>query len=284
MVEVNYSLIGANGDTIAFDYDNYVLNPEFSGFNLVPSEVRIEQSAGDGGVFRNQKKGIREIDLAVTTIGNDRADVQTKLRRLSRLLQNALGPTTLRANYSDGDSVQMQVYYVGGAEGVWGSDAGFTWNKWVLSFQAPNPFWEKSQEISFLIGEEPTGRGLLPQLTKLKVASDNIFGEILVNNVGDVPSQPKWVILGPIENLVISNGTQSFTLLDPIAEGDSITIEVASGRVYDQDGENQYSLLGPAPKLFQIPAGQSEIIVTADETTDATRVGFFYRPRFEVVH
>ena len=97
---------------------------------------------------------------------------------------------------------------------------------------------------------------------------------------------PNFERVGQItpENLVVSNGTQSFTLPDPIAEGNSITVEVASGRVYDQDGENQYSLLGPAPKLFQIPAGQSEIIVTADETTDATRVGFFYRPRFEVVH
>jgi hypothetical protein len=284
MVSVNYSLIGANGDTITFDYDNYVLNPEFTGFNVAPNQVRIDQSASDGGVFRHQKKGIREIDLAVTTLGTDRADVQAKLRRLSRLIQSTLGPTILEANFSDGDSLRMEVYYVGGAEGQWGSDAGFIWNKWILSLQAPKPFWERATEVSFILGEEPTGRGLLPELTKLKVSSDQIFGIVNANNVGDVPSFAKWVVLGPISNLLISNGEQSFSIPGLIASGDIVTIETDTGRVYDEAGNNQYSLLGPAPKLFPIPPGLSEIVVTADDTSEGTRVGFFYRPRFEVVH
>lgn len=284
MVSVNYSLLGANGDRITFDNTNYVLNPDFTGFNLAPAEVRIERSARDGGVFRHAKKGIRELDLVVTTLGADRADVQTKLRRLSRLLQPTLGPVTLEANYSTGEVLTMQVYYVGGAEGQWGSNAGMIWNRWVLSLQAPVPFWERQEEISFILGEAPTGRGLLPQLTKLKLASDNVLGEVIVDNVGDVPSYAKWVILGPISNLVISNGTQSFTIPGLIDEGETITIETATGRVYDADNVNRYDLLGPAPKLFPIPPGFTEITVTGDDTSDGTRVGFFYKPRFEVVH
>jgi hypothetical protein len=281
---INYSLTGANGDTIAFDYDNYVLNPDFSGFNMAPSQVRIEESAGDGGVFRHQKKGIRDIDLVVTTLGTDRADVQEKLRRLSRILQNNLGPTVLSANYSSGESLQMQVYYVGGAEGQWGSTAGQIWNRWVLSFQAPTPYWEKATEVSFIIGEEPTGRGLLPQLTKLKVSSGQVLGEIEVNNIGDVQSFAKWRILGPITNLFISNGTQSFSIPSEIAADEIVVIETATGKVYNEAGDNLYNLLGAAPKLFPIPPGESEIIVTGDDTSEETRVGFFYKPRFEVVH
>ena len=62
MVSVNYSLIGANGDTIEFDYSSYILNPDFLGFNIPPAQVRIESSAGDGGVFRHAKRGVRNLD------------------------------------------------------------------------------------------------------------------------------------------------------------------------------------------------------------------------------
>lgn len=284
MVEVNYAVIGANGDRIDFDNENYVLNPDFTGFNMAPAQVRIQESAGDGGVFRHSKKGIRELDLPITTIGTNRADVQGKLRRLSRLLQDVLGPTTLEAVYSDGEKLQMEVYYTGGAEGQWGAAAGQIWNRWVLSLQAPIPFWEKANEVSFIIGEEPTGRGLLPELTKLKVSSGQIFGQVGVNNVGDVPSFPKWRILGPITNLVVSNGVQAFTVPGVIEAGDIITIETATGKVFDEDLNNLYNILGPAPKLFQLPPGNTTITVTGDNTSDATRVGFFYKPRFEVVH
>lgn len=284
MVNVNYALVGANGDKITFDYTNYILNPEFMGFGIPPAQVRIEPSAGDGGVFRNTKRGIRDVDLSVTILGSSRADVQTKLRRLSRLLQDTSGATRILAEYSDGETLSLQAHYVGGAESQWGSEAGMIWNRWVISLQCPNPFWERQQEVSFIIGEEPTGRGLLPQLTKLKVSSGEVLGQVQVNNIGDVPSYPKWRILGPITNLFISNGTQSFSIPSQIEADEIVVIETDTGKVYNEAGDNLYSLLGTAPKLFPIPSGQSTITVIGDDTSAETRVGFFYKPRFEVVH
>ena len=284
MVDVNYSLVGSNGDTITFDYSTYVLNPDFTGFGIPPAQVRIEPSAGDGGVFRHSKKSVRDVDLAVTILGTDRADVQTKLRRLSRLIQDTSGPTRINANYTDGETVFLEGHYVGGAESQWGSSAGMVWNRWVISFQCPQPYWEKDDEVSFIIGEEPTGRGLLPQLTKLKVSSGQTLGEVTINNVGDVPSYPKWTILGPITNLSISNGTQTFTIPSEIEAGVLITVDTLTGDVYNEAGDNLYSLLGPAPKLFQLPPGFSTITVTGDDVSAGTRVGFYYKPRFEVVH
>jgi phage-related protein len=281
---VNYSLIGANGDTIAFDYQSYVLNPDFMGFNIPPAQVRIESSAGDGGVFRHAKRGVRTLDIPVTVLGTDRADVQTKLRRLAKLTQNTAGPLKVRANYSDGEILELETYYTGGAEGQWGSDAGMIWNSWTLSLQAPSPYWTSLDTISFVLGEEPTGRGLLPQLTKLKVSSDNILGVVTVNNQGDVPSFTKWTFLGPLLNLLVSNGSESFTIPGTIADGDTITVDTATGEVYNQDNVNSYPVLGDAPKLFSLQPGLSEITITGDDTTQGTRVAFFYAPRFEVVH
>lgn len=284
MVSVNYSLVGSNGDTIEFDNSNYVLNPEFTGFGIPTPQVRIEPSAGDGGVYRHSKRGVRQFDLAITTIGTDRADVQTKLRRLSRIVQDSLGPTKIYANYDDDTSVFLEAYYTGGAESQWGSNAGLTWNKWVLSFQAPNPFWESGVAETFTVTTGNTGRGLLPQLTKLKVSSSQVFGYITVDNAGDVPAYPIWYFRGPLTNLEVSNGSQSFSFVPSIAEGETITINAETGEVTDDSGNNRYADLGTAPKLFKIPPGVSSVSINAVVATSAAEARLEYSPLYEVVH
>lgn len=279
---MNYSLIGSNEDEIVFDYSNYVLNPDFTGFGIPTSQVRIEASAGDGGVFRHAKRGVRNVDVSITTLGTDRADVQTKLRRLSRILQNSIGPITLRASYSNGESLDLFLYYTGGAESQWGSDAGMIWNRWGLSFQAPNPFWQSSVQESFEIGTGSTGRGLLPELTKLKVSSSQTLGVVTVDNQGDVPAYPIWTISGPVTDLVISDGTNSFGFAE-ILPGVILTINTEDASVVDQFGENQYPLLEPAPKLFRLQPGVSTISVIG-EADPGFSASLSYSPRYEVVH
>lgn len=282
MVNVNYSLEGSNGDVITFDNSEYVLNPDFTGFGIPTAQVRIEASAGDGGVFRHSKRGVREIDMAVTILGTDRADVQTKLRRLSRLLQDTSGPTRIVANYQFDGSVFLEGHYVGGAESQWGSDAGMVWNRWTLSFQCPNPFWRSSITEEFTIGTGSTGRGLLPQLTKMKVSSSQTLGVVAVDNQGDVPAYPVWEISGPVTNLIVSNGSESFGF-DSILPGETLFVDTEAGTVINSEGDNFYAALKPAPKLFKLPPGASGISVTG-----LADPGFLaklsYSPRYEVVH
>jgi len=283
LVNVNYSLVGANGDTIAFDYSNYVLNPEFTGFGIPPAQVRIEQSAGDGGVFRHAKRGVRQVDLAVTVLGTNRNDVQTKLRRLSRLLQNSAGATKLVATYSDNTTLELSGYYVGGAESQWGSNAGLIWNRWGISLECPNPYWQTGIQESFTIGTGGTGRGLLPELSKMKVSSSSTLGVVTVNNAGDVPTFPTWVITGPVKELEITNGVQRFGF-DQIFSGEVITVNTELGTVTNADGENVYSRLDPVPKLFSLQPGITGLNVNGIETDLNFNVQLTYSPRFEVVH
>ena len=281
---MNYSLTGANADVITFDSENYILNPDFVGFGIPPAQVRIDSSAGDGGVFRHSKKSVRDVDLAVTVLGTDRADVQTKLRRLSRLIQDTSGPTKINANYDGGETLFLQGHYVGGAESQWGQSAGLIWNRWVLSFQCPKPFWQSDTEDSFVIDTTATGRGLLPQLTKLKLRSASTFGVINVDNQGDVPAFPIWEITGPLNNIVISDGTNSFSFDTDVIAGEVITINTEVGSVIDATGANRYSMLAAAPKLFRVPPGQTTITVLAVAGSLDASVTFTYSPRFEVVH
>ena len=284
MVSVNYALVGANGDTIVFDYQNYVLNPDFTGFNIPAALVRIENSAGDGGVFRHAKRGVRTMDLPITVLGNDRADVQTKLRRLGKLTQNTFGPLALEARYSDGETLRLDTYYTGGAEGQWGSSGGLVWARWTLSLQAPQPYWQSSVIEQFTVTRGSTGRGLLPQFSKLRISSSQAIGTVLVNNTGDVPMFPRYQIIGPITDLVISSNGSSFGFTDPILAGEIININTETGEVTDETGANVYSLLNPAPKLFKIPVGESAILISGTAVNDDTRVDVFYAKRFEVVH
>lgn len=284
MVSVNYALVGANGDEIVFDYQNYVLNTDFTGFNIPPALVRIENSAGDGGVFRHAKRGVRTLDLPVTVIGADRGDVQTKLRRLGKLTQNVTGPLTLEARYSNGETLRLLTYYTGGAEGQWGSSAGMIWARWTLSLQAPQPYWESAALEQFTVTRGSTGRGLLPQFSKLRISSSQAIGTVLIDNTGDVPMFPTYRIIGPITGLSISSNGSSFGFTDPIPAGETIFVNTETGEVTDGDGNNVYALLTPAPKLFRIPVGESAILINGTDVTEDTRVDVYFRKRYEVVH
>lgn len=284
MVNVNYALIGANGDTIEFDYSNYVLNPDFMGFHIPPAQVRIEESAGDGGVFRHSKRGIRTLDVPITVLGTDRADVQTKLRRLAKLTQNTFGPLIIEARYTDGERLRLSTYYTGGAEGQWGTSGGMVWNRWTLSLQAPQPYWQSAIIQQFTITQGSTGRSLLPELSKLKISSSQALGQILINNSGDVPTYPSYRIIGPVTNFAVANGGAGFSFIEPVLSGETITVNTETGEVTDQTGANRYDILDVAPKLFRLPVGESSLDISGESVDENSRIDVYYSLRYEVVH
>lgn len=284
MVNVTISLIGSNGDTIELaDDGDYVLLSGVSGFGIPSTSVRIDGSAGDGGTWRHTKKGVRDLDLPIAIMGTSEADVQTKLRRLSRLLQTTNGATKIVADYGD-TSLFLEVHYVGGAETVFGETANTSFCRWTLQMQAPQPYWQTSSEASFNVGTGSSGRGLLPKLTKMRLSSSQTLGVVTVDNEGDVVVYPRWVIRGPVTGLEITNGSQSFSLPDPVLAGRTYTINTATGEAFNELGENIYSLLGPAPKLFGIAPGVNNISVTGTDSSPDTAITCYYSPRFEVIH
>lgn len=285
MTTVTISLVGSNGDTIELgDEGDFVLATGVTGFGIPSIAVRIDDSAADGGTWRHTKRGVRDMDLPLVILGTDRTDVEAKLRRLSRLLQTSKGATKIVANYSNGDSLFLEAHYVGGAETQFGDNANGVFCRWVLQMQAPQPYWQTSLESSFNIGSGSTGRGLLPKLTKLRVSSSQTLGVVSVNNVGDVNIQPRWVIRGPVTNLLITNGTQSFAFPAEILAGITYTVDTGTGEVYDDNAQNVYSLLGVAPKFFGLPPGVTNISVTGTNSSPDTAITCYYSPRYEVIH
>jgi len=234
MVDVTISLVGSNGDTIELlDNGDYILTTGVMGFGIPATSVRIDKSAGDGGTWRHTKKGVRDIDLPIAIMGTDRANVETKLRRLAKLLQDKNGATKIVATYSDGEQVFLEAHYVGGADATYGSEANQFYALWHIQMQAPQPYWESSNTQTFTVGTTTSGRGLLPQLTKLKVSSSQSLGVVSVRSTADVNVYPVWVIRGPINNLQINNGTLGFEFTEAISSGEEITIDTEYGTIVD---------------------------------------------------
>jgi hypothetical protein len=284
MVDVIYTLEGANGDVLTFDSQNFILTVGVSGFGIPATSIRISESAGDGGVWRHTKRLPREVDLPITIFGTSRVDVESKLRRIGRILQDGEGAPKLRATYLDGSSLFLSLHYVGGGETVIDSStAGVTFCRWVISLRAPNPFWLSGIEEEFSISTGSTGRGLLPNLTKLRVSSSSTLGVVTVVNAGDVSAFPVWRIAGPAKDLVIGNGTQSFGFAD-VFSGEVILVNTETGTVTNIDGENLYARLSAAPKLFSLPPGTTGLSVLGTDTDLDFNVRLTYSPRYEVVH
>lgn len=286
MVDITISLLGANGDEIDLgESGDFIARAGLLGLGIPPTNVRIDESASDGGVWRNTRRGVRNIDIPLTILGVSRDDVELKMRRLSRLVQDTKGPVTIRANYASGEEWDLQAHYVGGAESQYGSEGDETWINWVLSFQAPNPFWVRSTSESYYLGSGTTGRSIIPNLAELRVSSSQAIGTLIVENSGDVNAYPRWQFKGPMDTVTVTSDTGlSFSYNATITLGNTITIDTVAGTVVDQLGVNKYANLAPSPKLFSIPAGTSSLTVAATGATGDTLISMFYQPRKEVVH
>ena len=293
MVDLQLFLIGGNGDTIPFDdSEGFVLASGLRGTGIAPTSVRIDNSAGDGGTWRSTRRTIREFDLPVVVSGDTRDEVEERLRRFAAAISDRVGTPRLRAVYSDGTGpFDIEIHYTGGAETQWGSDASSTFCRWVITAQAPDPYWTSVDSESLFLGADPDTRGLLPRLVNLPVKSSQVIGDFTLDNAGDVDAYPTWTFRGPMDSVTVTNAAGlSFTYVDAIAENETITIDTLKGTVIDGTGANKYGSLGSSPKLFSIAPGRSILNVEAQGTSPgiagvgATLITCSYKPRREVIH
>jgi hypothetical protein len=279
MVTIDFSLIGADGDTINLDGGLYTLETGLKGLGIPAPVLRIDPSAKDGGVYRYSMRDIRELDLPITIA--DSGVVEPHLRRLARMLQ---GPVRLVATYETGQRYELVTYLAGGGETQFGSDATVNFCRWVITLQAPQPFWQSVDPISFSVTAATETRGLLGNLSKLQVKTSQALGAVVIENSGDVEAPVIWQLEGPADSVAITLGGVGFTYDDVIDTGETITINTDLGTVTDQLGANKYAALAAAPKLFAIPTGSSTVSITAAGASTATKISGFFSPRREVIH
>ena len=294
-----------NGDEIVLsnvDPENFAKERGGSGFGIAPTKIVVREGALGGGKWRNTRRGPRAVTLPVLFFADDRLGLEDKMRRFARLLNDEITAPRLIATYDDGLQYETEVHYQGGADPVYGADTNTrNWARWVLQLVAPDPYWTAVEAISVPFKSPTAGRGLVRTgsggLSKLQLASDQTAtGDVTVENPGDVAVFPVWTVQGSANFFEARRNVdgQGFKWTpDPegFADTDQLTIDTVTKLVtyswftvgIGWQSQNAYKFLGPAPKLFAIPAGVSSLYVNLDNPGEDAFVAFAFRPKRELV-
>lgn len=282
---ISAQLTGVNGDVLPLNLSSaadYSVTGKIAGVGFVKPEVSSIVGAGDGEVIRNVRWPAREIDIPLTMFGADESGVHSLMRRLSRALRWRPGMPKPRLTVETANGfwyVDVVLVSPSSLEDVHWSDS----SGWLLTFRATDPYWVAASAVNLPVLATAGGSTFLPLLVELHVSASQVLGSMLVENSGDVPSPVTWIIHGPFTDATFTrNDGQSF-VLGSIDASTTITIDTALKSVVDQAGDNQYGLLGSAPKLFDLPGGTSTVQIEVTGATSDTTVTGFYRPRIEVM-
>lgn len=268
-----------------------VVQPGMRGFDAPSFQYSYEESPGlDGAHFNDVRITSREIFIPVMIIGSDRGDFLTKKRAFLSAI-NPIGSFNAGKLYvteGDASSRTIDLYYMDGAEGDYGTaTGGFVWQKYGLRFVAMDPYFYGAQV------ETRTWTGDVGELTPFfsspffglnlnKTLSFN--GSVTLDVTGDVDSWPIWTVKGPLDSVTFTNNSmgQEFTLTHSLLSGDSITIDTRPGKktVKHEDGTNLWSNLEPNPQFWPVAPYWNEIEINVTNATSATEITIEYTPRF----
>jgi hypothetical protein len=138
----------ANGSSVLLtgDISGYnsgvVVQPGIKGFDAPPYDLQLEEYPSlDGSIYRGVRTQVREIMIPLFIWAPDRPKLLAIKRRVLNLFNPKRGLGILRVTEGDGSSRFIRCYYASGLEGD-EQDAGqFTYCKFGLVLQAPDPFW-----------------------------------------------------------------------------------------------------------------------------------------------
>lgn len=282
MIDATVRMFG-NGHTVQLTntFSELMRQPRGGGWGMAPVINTWFEGAGDGARLRGTRRTQRTLSIPVKAIGSTRQEVEDQVRRLVAAIRD---PFRVYVDFADGRSYYVDAAYDAGAEGSYGPNPNVMTDL-PLSLKA-DPYWTSQQFQSFLIAPGASSDPFLPELAGLHVGSSAAFGEVTILNVGDVPSKPTWTIHGPGTNPSVVFGQMGFTLERELTETDIITVAFEDGlwRVTDQNGDNVYADLAPAPWFPEFPPGASIVQVSMADVTSASYIRGIYPEMREVVY
>jgi hypothetical protein len=256
----------------------FVFQPGPKGLGVPTDVFEWQESPVQGARVRSRRVAMREAQWPIVILGDDTDDVRGMQRQLANITSPAANPAMV-ARYASGEVFRLPFVVVGGLEDTVEYE-GATDLELELLVRCPNPFWVS--EAPQQVGPVQTAAedvGLLPDLAELPVGSSSAFGDLTVENAGDVESPVSWVLRGPGGPISVELGGRGFVFEDALAAGETVTITRTprGWSVTDETGANRYASLGPAPKFPSIPVGVSTgTVQMVDAASGAMVAGYFY--------
>ncbi len=228
-----------------------------------PARVATRQTPGQAGVrFHGAGHGARRVLCAMWW----EAESTEALRVLTRRLVLAMDPTrglgTLRNVAPDG--AVRELYCVAedglGLAERYGETSGLTWQRAVVTFLAPDPYWYDPTPVTRTwvtsnSGEVPFFPG--PPFT---LSAPPNLGPQQVTNDGDVEAWPIWTFRAPFTGVTVANGSTGKLLVSTLAKTTGFQIvdtRRTSPRAYDDTGASRLQEVAsdPASSLFPLRRG-----------------------------
>ena len=254
-----------------------------TGLGLPDVSAQWFEGAGDGASWQGSRVLPRTIDLPILIDGGDDIAVQAIYSALAAIFDPRTGQARLWL-VRGAERRFADVVRTGGGSWTSGTDSdGESWAKTLLTVRAGDPYWTRELASDFEVRVSNAGRGLLPQLSRLRLTSSQAMGSRKVENPGDTVAYPVWRITGPGSNFTaISPSGEVLRWEGTLAAGETLVIDTQAGTVVDGLGVNRYDKLAPAPRFWSIEPGESTVSVTLDGATTDSRITCSWQPRWWV--
>lgn len=251
-----------------------------TGLGLAPVSIASsERLTGDGNIVRGVRYGAQEVFIPLRLKSSSTGGLSELRRDLTTRLAPHLGPVEIRIqDPASGSDRMIRGYYKDGLQGDFGDGFYGYWQTLGLTFECPDPWWmgpEQTTELRINPGSKPFISTSVP-FFPVMLAQSTVQGRFQVDIQGAGPVDPVWEIVGPGEDLTISNGSDVIEIDGAFAAGSSTVIDSAAGRITP----DRWSDVSLRSRLFQLQPGPQTLTVTLVGATTETLVRLTYRERY----
>ncbi len=276
-----FSWIDANGvehNLSGDDGIDVIIGPEgrfMPSFSFVEDKVPLQP----GSRLRGINVEAREVDLPLEISCTTQSELRSKIRILLNWFNPLKGDGILKCVAVDGSTRILNCRYSGGLEIT---ESGQTWQRLVLVLKAFDPYWYDSSTVvqTFTTGQPATFFPFFP----LRLSSSTVFADIAVNNIGDVETNPEWIITGPGDSIILRNLStgELFNLNISLGVGEILIVNTKTGKksVKKGDGTNLFGYQTDDSSLWALQQGQNSIRIEMSNATTDSSVQLTYTPRY----
>lgn len=250
-----------------------------TGLGVAPvSMASSERLSGDGSIVRGVRYDSREVFIPLLLESSSVGGLSELRRDLNARLAPHLGPVDIRVqDEASGSDRIIRGYYKGGLEGDFGTGFHGRWQTLGLTFECPDPWWlgsEQTTELRINPGSKPFISTIVP-FFPVTLAQSTVQGTFQVDIGGAGPVWPVWEIVGPGEDLTISNGRDVLEVGGNFTAGSLTRIDTATGQITP----DRWTDVSLASRLFQLEPGPQTLTVSLGSATADTLVRLTYRER-----
>lgn len=251
-----------------------------TGLGLAPVSIASsERLAGDGSIVRGVRYDSREVFIPLYMEAPSTGELSAVRRDLTSLLAPHRGPVEVRVEDPATGSVRMiKGYLREGLDGDFGDGFHGSWQTLGLTFECPDPWWLGPERLVSL-QVNPGSKPFLSETVEffpVVLAQSVVAGEFEVTIDGAGPVLPSWEVVGPGEDLRISNGTDVIEIDGEFEAGTSTVIDAATGRITP----DRWADTSLRSRLFELKPGRQKIKVSLVGATTDTVVRLVYRERY----